>query len=107
MNTLVDRIVTGYPKEIAEDIEKREGYADELIDSSEIFHLWVIEGDKKYAGELPFDKIGLNVVWTDDVKPYKKTKSQDIKRRAYNVCSGSYAHGYTDCKRGYGGSYGG
>lgn len=74
MNTLVDRIVTGYPKEIAEDIEKRAGYADELIDSSEIFHLWVIEGNKKYAGELPFDKIGLNVVWTDDVKPYKKRK---------------------------------
>lgn len=74
MNTLVDRIVTGYPHDIATEMEERLGYRDELIDSSETFHLWVIEGDKKYAEELPFDRIGLNVVWTDDVTPYKKRK---------------------------------
>lgn len=45
-----------------------------VLDSAEVSHLWVIEGDKKYAAELPFDKIGLNVVWTDDVTPYKKRK---------------------------------
>lgn len=74
MNTLVDRIVTGYPYGMSEELEKKIGYCDEMFDSSEIFHLWVIEGDKKYAEELPFDKIGLNVIWTDDVKPYKKRK---------------------------------
>lgn len=74
MNTLVDRIVTGYPKDTAARMEQMLGYRDELLDSAEIFHLWVIEGDKKYADELPFDKIGLNVVWTDDVTPYKKRK---------------------------------
>ncbi|MCC8161110.1 MAG: tagaturonate reductase [Oscillospiraceae bacterium] len=73
-NTLVDRIVTGYPRDTADEMCKKYGYTDNLIDTTEIFHLWVIEGDKKYASELPFDKAGLNVIWTDDVTPYKKRK---------------------------------
>lgn len=73
-NTLVDRIVTGYPRDTAADMEKSFGYLDNVIDTAEIFHLWVIEGDKKYAEEIPFHKIGLNVLWTDDVTPYKKRK---------------------------------
>ncbi|MCD8180052.1 MAG: tagaturonate reductase [Firmicutes bacterium] len=73
-NTLVDRIVTGYPRDTADEMCKKYGYTDNLIDTTEIFHLWVIEGDKKYAAELPFHKAGLNVIWTDDVTPYKKRK---------------------------------
>ena len=73
-NTLVDRIVTGYPRDTASEMEKEYGHLDNIIDTAEIFHLWVIQGDKKYAEELPFDKIGLNVLWTDDVTPYKKRK---------------------------------
>ncbi len=73
-NTLVDRIVTGYPKDKAQEMCEEYGYIDNVIDTAEIFHLWVIEGDKKYASEIPFGDIGLNVLWTDDVTPYKKRK---------------------------------
>lgn len=73
-NTLVDRIVTGYPRETAAEMCEKFGYQDNVIDTAEIFHLWVIEGDKKYAAEIPFTDIGLNVLWTDDVTPYKKRK---------------------------------
>ncbi len=73
-NTLVDRIVTGYPRDTAAEMEQSFGYRDNIIDTAEIFHLWVIEGDKKYAEELPLHKLGLNVLWTDDVTPYKKRK---------------------------------
>lgn len=73
-NTLVDRIVTGYPRDNAKEMEKEYGYLDNIIDTAEIFHLWVIEGDSKLAEEIPFHKIGLNVLWTDDVTPYKKRK---------------------------------
>lgn len=73
-NTLVDRIVTGYPRETAAAMCEQFGYQDNVIDTAEIFHLWVIEGDKKYAKEIPFTDIGLNVLWTDDVTPYKKRK---------------------------------
>lgn len=69
-NSLVDRIVTGYPR--GENIVL--GYEDNMLDTSEYFHLWVIEGDRKYANELPFDRIGLNVIWTDDMSNYRTRK---------------------------------
>lgn len=71
-NTLVDRIVTGYPKDEAEQLCTEIGYNDKLLNTAEPYHLWVIEGN--YEKELPLQKAGLNVVWTDDVKAYKKMK---------------------------------
>lgn len=71
-NTLVDRIVTGYPKDEAEELGKIIGYEDKLMDTAEPFHLWVIEGD--FENELPLKKAGINVIWTDDVSTYKKMK---------------------------------
>lgn len=71
-NTLVDRIVTGYPVNEAEALFKEIGYEDKLLNTAEIFHLWVIEGD--FEKELPLKKAGFNVIWTEDVKPYKKMK---------------------------------
>ena len=71
-NTLVDRIVTGYPKDEAELIFDEIGYRDNLLDTAEPYHLWVIEGD--FEDELPLQKAGFNVIWTDNVAPYKKMK---------------------------------
>ncbi|WP_003542254.1 tagaturonate reductase [Desulfotomaculum nigrificans] len=73
-NTLVDRIVTGYPRAEIQEINEYLGYEDNLVDAGEIFHLWVIEGDKRFSEELPFHKIGLNVLWVDDVTPYRDRK---------------------------------
>ncbi|MEN8906701.1 MAG: tagaturonate reductase [Clostridiales bacterium] len=74
LNTLVDRIVTGYPKDEIDILTAGLGYQDNLIDTGEIFHLWVIEGDIKISKELPFHKIGINVVWTNDMTPYRARK---------------------------------
>lgn len=71
-NTLVDRIVTGYPKDEAEKLSREIGYADRLLDTAEPYHLWVIEGH--FENELPLQKAGFNVIWTDNVSPYKKMK---------------------------------
>ncbi len=71
-NTLVDRIVTGYPKDEAEELCKNIDYEDNLMNTAEPFHLWVIEGD--FENELPLKKAGINVIWADDVSPYKKMK---------------------------------
>lgn len=73
-NTLVDRIVTGYPRDEIPYFEKKLGYKDNIIDTSELFNLWVIEGDKKWADKLPVHKTDANVIWTDNVRPYKKRK---------------------------------
>ncbi len=74
LNTLVDRIVTGYPKDDIQEITDQLGYWDKLLDTGEIFHLWVIEGDSALRHELPLDKAGLNIIWTHDMQPYRTRK---------------------------------
>ena len=69
-NTLVDRINTGFPKD--EKIEL--GYEDNMINTSEYFHLWVIEGYNDLFKEIPFDKCGLNVILTDNLEMYRTRK---------------------------------
>lgn len=73
-STLVDRIVTGYPRDEAEDIWKELGYQDNLLDTGELFALWVIESEKEFKDEFPLDKAGLPVIFTDNQKPYKERK---------------------------------
>ena len=74
-NSLVDRIVPGYPRAEAEELWKKLGYQDNLIDTAEIFLLWVIECHKKFHNdELPTEKAGVNVIWTDDMSFYRTRK---------------------------------
>ena len=69
-NTLVDRINTGYPKDEKIELD----YEDNMINTSEYFHLWVIEGYNKLFEEIPFDKCGLNVILTDKLEMYRTRK---------------------------------
>ena len=69
-NTLVDRINTGYPKEENIDV----GFDDKMINTSEYFHLWVIEGYRDLCNEIPFDKCDLNVIITDNLEMYRTRK---------------------------------
>ena len=73
-STLVDRIITGYPKGEDEKLWEEWGYKDELIVTGEPFALWVIECPKDISGELPLDQAGLPVIYTDNQKPYKQRK---------------------------------
>ncbi len=73
-STLVDRIVTGYPKDDAEELWKDFGYQDNLVVTAEPFGLWVIESAKDISKELPLPEAGLPVVYTDNQKPYKQRK---------------------------------
>ena len=87
VNTLVDRIVTGYP-----DDETKEMHLDDnFLDTAEIFHLWVIEGD--FEKELPLKKAGFNVVWTDDAKPYKKIKVRILNGAHTSLVAGALLSG--------------
>lgn len=70
-NTLVDRINTGYPK--GEDLGL--GYEDNMVNTSEYFHLWVIETALDLSKELPFDKAELNVIITkNELEKYRTRK---------------------------------
>jgi len=74
LSTLVDRIVPGFPKAEAAKLTAELGYEDKLMVTGEIFHLWVIEGPEHLTEVIPFQKGGLNVVWTRDMTPYRTQK---------------------------------
>ncbi|WES70494.1 tagaturonate reductase [Superficieibacter sp. HKU1] len=73
-STLVDRIVTGYPRDEVAQLEADLGYKDGFLDTAEHFYLFVIQGPKSLASELRLDKYPLNVLIVDDIKPYKERK---------------------------------
>lgn len=73
-STLVDRIVPGYPRNEIEEIQKETGYLDNNVVKGEIFHLWVLKKEPKIQAVLPADKTGLNVIFADDIHPYKQRK---------------------------------
>lgn len=76
-NTLVDRIVTGYPRKTADELCEELGYKDNLLDTAERFHLFVIESDgdlEALKKELPLEQAGCNVIWTHDQSFYRTRK---------------------------------
>ena len=73
-STLVDRIVSGYPKDRADKIQEELGYEDELLVAGEYYHSWVIQGPDIVQKELPFSQTDLNVEFVDDLVPYREMK---------------------------------
>ncbi|MEA4988965.1 MAG: tagaturonate reductase [Anaerovorax sp.] len=92
-STLVDRIVTGYPKLEAEEINQNNAYLDELIDTAELFGLWVIEGPEKLKEELPFEEAGLPVLFTNDHTPYKQRKVRILNGAHTSMALAAYLAG--------------
>ncbi len=73
-STLVDRIVPGYPRNEIEAIQEETGYIDNNVVKGEIFHLWVLKKEPHIQKVFPADKTGLNVIFADDIHPYKQRK---------------------------------
>lgn len=73
-STLVDRIVTGYPREEAEKLEAELGYHDAFTDTAEYFWLFVIQGPQGLAEMLRLDRCPLNIRIVEDIRPYKARK---------------------------------
>ena len=78
-NTLVDRINTGFPR--GEDLGL--GYEDNMLNTSEFFHLWVIETEYDLESELPFASAGLNVIVTKDKLEMYRTRKVRILNGAH------------------------
>ena len=93
VSTLVDRVVTGYPKDEIEAIWSKLGYRDDLVVAGEIFHLWVLEGPQTLANRLQFQQIGLNVVWTDDQSKYRDRKVRILNGAHTTGIPVSYQYG--------------
>lgn len=92
-STLVDRIVTGYPRSEAAAINEANGYEDMVLDTGEVFGFWVIEGPEWLNEELPFAKAGLPVIITDNHKPYKQRKVRILNGAHTSMVLGAYLSG--------------
>lgn len=79
-NTLVDRIVPGFPKDNFNEISEQTGYDDGLVVMAEPFHLWVIEpkgnadATASLRKDLPLEKAGIEVKFAQDLAPYRTRK---------------------------------
>lgn len=73
-NSLVDRIVHGYPATRINEFTNQLGYIDHNLVLGEVFHLWVIEDRGEVANLLKGSEAGLNILFTKDIKPYKIRK---------------------------------
>lgn len=104
-NTLVDRIVPGYPRNEAAQFQMDLGYQDQNMVVGEIFHLWCIDAqsvsDAKQAqanleelkAKLPCDKAGLNVLFVDSIVPYKQRKVKILNGSHTTLVPVSYLAG--------------
>ena len=95
-STLVDRIVPGRirdPKEV-EELNKANGYEDNLLDVGEVFGVWVIEGPAGLEDKLPFKKAGVPVHVVPDVTPYKKRKVRILNGAHTGFVPGAYLAGF-------------
>lgn len=92
-STLVDRIVTGYPRHESEKMNEENGYEDNTLDTGEIFGVWVIEGPQSICDELPFKEAGLPIIVTDDHKPYKERKVRILNGAHTSMVLGAFLAG--------------
>ncbi len=75
-DTLVDRIVPGFPRDTIGEIKEEIGFDDNLVVKGELYHLWAI-GGKGYEvlqQELPLDKAGLHVLFMQSIKQFRDKK---------------------------------
>jgi tagaturonate reductase len=109
-DTLVDRIVSGFPAAEAESLYSELGYEDTLLNTGELFHFWAIRAHSPKAAQppanaqalpvfnlpelLPFHKIGLNVLYTDDVESYAARKVRLLNGPHTALSSAAYPAGF-------------
>ena len=75
-NTLVDRIIYGFPAADAERLFAELGYEDRLLAAGEIYHSWIIEAPQSLLHEFPVDqtRTPLNIKIVADAAPYRTIK---------------------------------
>lgn len=74
-STLVDQIVTGYPRDsdVIDDYREQLGYIDHGLIVGEPYHMFAIDADEEVQRKLPLTEGGLNVKW-GDITPHREIK---------------------------------
>lgn len=75
-DTLVDRIVTGFPTADIDSVKERLGWDDNMVVCAELYHIWAIggEGYERVQQELPLDTASLDVRFMPSIKAFRDKK---------------------------------
>ena len=92
-NTLVDRIVSGFPKETADDIQNELGVTDDLLVAGEYYHSWIIQAPLHVQKELPFSETDLNVKFVNDLNIYREIKVRILNGAHTSMVPVAYLYG--------------
>lgn len=92
-NTLVDRIVPGISRDILPEEMEKIGYEDTMMTQGEAFHFWVIEGPDSVQQKLPLDRAGLEVIFTNDLTPYRTRKVRILNGAHTSMVPVGYLYG--------------
>ena len=94
-NTLVDRIVSGYPRdeETKSHLTALIGENDELMSIGEPFGLWAVEKKGKIAEYIYEGVHNIEVVLTEDIGYYKKRKVRVLNGSHTNLVPAGLLHG--------------
>ncbi|MBW7477263.1 tagaturonate reductase [Paenibacillus oenotherae] len=98
LNSLVDRIVTGFPQAEAESLNKQLGVQDKLLTAAEPYYLWAIEGDPALDGRLPLKQAGLNVHWVADLRPFQLRKVRILNGAHTLLAAIGLLHGFREVR---------
>lgn len=100
-NTLVDRIVSGYPREeeTRRHLENLVGQEDSLLAVGEPFGLWVIERKGDIAQYIPQGTHQIDVVLAEDISYYKRRKVRVLNGSHTNLVAAGLWEG---CSTVYG-----
>ena len=93
-NTLVDRIVTGYPKKDIDAFTEKLGYTDNLLDTAEPFFFWAIEDAEGLKNAFPAHESGLGAIFCDDISGYKMRKVRILNGAHTVSVLGAYLAGF-------------
>lgn len=92
-NTLVDRIVPGYPRESIKQVQEELQFEDNLVVKAEPFYLWVIEGDDVVKQEFPTEQLGMQVKFVKDQTPYRTRKVRILNGAHTSIVCRAYLEG--------------
>lgn len=75
-DTLVDRIVPGFPRDTIDEVQAELGYEDNVVVKGEYYHIWAIggKGYEKVHAALPLDRAGLHVLFMPSIKQFRDKK---------------------------------
>ena len=94
-NTLVDRIVSGYPRtpDLKQHLFDLIGEEDNLVSIGEPFGLWAVEDKGDIAKYVKAGVHNIEVVLTKDIKYYKKRKVRVLNGSHTNLIPAGLWHG--------------